>query len=63
MMYNGYRMRKDESQMVRFNVNVTTIRLLHAVSYMLVNPLGNTKKQGHMIIASMNIEKTISTGV
>jgi hypothetical protein len=32
-------------------------------SYMLVNPLGNNKKQGHMIIASMNIEKTISTGV
>jgi hypothetical protein len=30
-------------------------------SYMLVNPLGNTKKQGHMIIASMTIQKTILT--
>jgi hypothetical protein len=54
-------MKKDESQVVRFNV--TTIRLLHAVFVMLVNPLGNTKKQGHMIIASMNIQKTFSTGV
>jgi hypothetical protein len=39
-MYNGYRMRKDESQMVRFNVNVTTIRLLHAVFVYARQPIG-----------------------
>gem|GEM_PF-5203592 len=63
MMYNGYRMRKDESKWCDSMSMSPLYAFCMQYSYMLVNPLGNTKKQGHMIIASMNIEKTISTGV